>query len=210
MEETIISFDVGIKNLAYMVLKISSDGARIHSWDILPLVKDDENANKVGVDTLSVRLFNELETMWNALPSHHVHVIIENQPALKNPVMKTIQVLIYGFYTYKRTFMASESTSVKCIRLMSATSKLKLGKIVDVQLEKEPSSKYKKNKLLGIAYATAFLPQCLNHAEHTTHFESHKKKDDLADAFLQTVVYVRENGWMTFVNANNNNAERVS
>jgi len=204
MNETILSFDVGIKNLAYMAMTITEEGAMIQAWDIIPLVDEDENANKVGVDILSVRLYNRLEEKWQALTSTvSLHVIIENQPALKNTVMKTIQVLIYGFYTYKRMLSVE---NVICIRLMSASLKLKLGKIIDVQLDKEPSSKYKKNKLLGIAYASEFLPVCTNHDTYLIHFQGHKKKDDLADTFLQTVVYVREKGWMTFLQS----AERVS
>ena len=194
-EHNIISFDVGIKNLAYMILHMdcSARTMTIRAWDILPLVSDGENANKVGVDTLSTRLYKALHMLHESYPINYV--LIENQPALKNPVMKTIQVLIYSYYTYHKVLLQAP---IHPIRLMSATSKLKLGKDIDVTLESEPANKYKKNKLLGIAYANYFLPYCLNGVEHDARFQAHKKKDDLADAFLQIVAFVKEQKWMNF------------
>jgi len=205
----IISFDVGIKNLAYMILHMDCNTRTmtIRAWDILPLVSDGENANKVGVDTLSTRLYKALHMLYESYPINYV--LIENQPALKNPVMKTIQVLIYSFYTYHKVLLQAP---IQPIRLMSATSKLKLGKDIDVTLDSEPANKYKKNKLLGIAYANYFLPYCQNAItdEYDARFQSHKKKDDLADAFLQIVAFVKEQKWMDFATTTNIECVRVS
>ena len=54
------------------------------------------------------------------------HVLIENQPALKNPVMKSIQMIIYTFFVMDGV-MKKES-SIETIHMVNARNKLKVYK----------------------------------------------------------------------------------
>ena len=47
------------------------------------------------------------------------HIIIENQPVLKNPTMKSIQIMLYSYFLLKNKKM-------KSIQLVNACNKLKV------------------------------------------------------------------------------------
>ena len=53
-------------------------------------------------------------------------VIIENQPALKNPVMKTVQMLLYSYFLIKG--YNQQMNPIKNIEMINARNKLKVYK----------------------------------------------------------------------------------
>ena len=116
------------------------------------------------------------------------YVVIENQPAFKNPRMKSIATTIYDYYLIRGIIDKSVTNSnISQVKFMSPSNKLKIADDGDTkQLIKakstDESKAYKLTKSLGIKY-------CLDLTTHLDtwqkHFNSHKKKDDLADAFLQ-------------------------
>ena len=70
---------------------------------------------------------------------------------------------------------------------MSPSNKLKVININDskqlIKAKKtDDTTAYKLTKSLGIKYCLDLIQHL---SEMTTHFNSHKKKDDLADSFLQ-------------------------
>ena len=56
-------------------------------------------------------------------------------------------------------------------------------KCCDIVIEHKSKCKYRQNKNLGIVHTRALLKT------HKDFFEKHKKKDDLADCFLQALSY---------------------
>ena len=133
----ILSFDVGIKNLAYCLL--DSEDLSIDDWGILNISVDpvcehqmkdrvcDNTAKKVIKDTgfrlctshckikqykdkklrnvpklknpmfeLGKSIVKKLNEKTNFL--HVDQVCIENQPALKNPTMKSVQMILYSYF----------------------------------------------------------------------------------------------------------------
>ena len=200
---TILSFDVGVKNLAYCLFEYHNlKDFQIHEWNILDLVCDTEVARKGGIslnnqcDVLLRRLKDLFET------THIDYVLIENQPVLKNPTMKTIQIIIY---TYFRMLKVNEEKSIIDVILVNANNKVKfvttvLSKkpemnIVVSPVPSEPSSsttkgrlRYKHNKEVAVN-GTRGLLEYLNHHDSLAYFCSCKKKDDLADTLLQGLYY---------------------
>ena len=112
----ILAFDVGIKNLSYCLIEDES----ILDWDLINLVED-EKTKKNDLHELSSILFNVLKDKFEHI--YIDHIIIENQPVLKNPTMKSIQMLIYSYFAYLKHI---EKRDTKGINFIGASTKVKL------------------------------------------------------------------------------------
>lgn len=130
------------------------------------------------------------------------NVIIENQPALKNPRMKSIQMFIYSYF-----FCGAKEgkfPELDGVRFFNASKKLNPTAIVEEMLKengeevkKEEKTEqeggemteyraYKKRKSDGVELVRKILK---GGGEWLDYFESHPKKDDLADSLLQGFVH---------------------
>ena len=96
-------------------------------------------------------------------------VIIENQISPIANRMKTIQGMIAQYFIM---------TGVKTIEFVSAANKLKGC----------TTNNYKERKQLGIKMCVEHLTN--GYTDQIEYFDTHKKQDDLADAFLQGVWYI--------------------
>ena len=189
-----ISFDIGIKNLAYCIMYENEDKSiSIHKWEIIKLLDDDERCKKIPLNEITTRLYNKLSS---ELDQYEIsEVLLENQPCLKNPVMKSIQMIIYGFFQYQHIILGRE---IKNIKLINASNKLKVGKnLHDINNQDyiiNIKNKYTRNKKLAIEYTNWILKNRVNNHEFLyDFFNTNKKKDDLADAFLQGLYYINLN-----------------
>jgi len=108
-------------------------------------------------------------------------VIIENQPALKNPTMKSIQMILYSYFLMKET--------IKDIQMINARNKLKAYKGPKIQCDIKET--YKKNKFLAIKYTDIMIRENdkIDKKYHTL-YDTSKKKDDLSDAYLQGIFFI--------------------
>ena len=105
-------------------------------------------------------------------------VIIENQIGPLAVKMKTVQGMLAQYFIMKNNNIA--------IEFVSSVNKLKgLGQCQG-QEGSEPMD-YKGRKKLGVQCCTEKIS--LNNANWLPFFKSHKKKDDLADCFLQGIWY---------------------
>ena len=116
-------------------------------------------------------------------------VVIENQPSFKNPRMKTISGTVYDYYMIRGMFdKAITNSPIKGVHFMAPSNKLKLANDGDtkalIKLQGNDSKSYKLTKQLGIKYSSEMIEQF---PEWLIKFNSHKKKDDLADCFLQGI-----------------------
>lgn len=108
-------------------------------------------------------------------------VIIENQPALKNPTMKSIQMMLYTYFLIKG--VTNNESSIENIELINARNKLKAYK--GPKIECDIKDKYKRTKYLGIEYCKYMIIDSKQDEQWINLFTQSKKKDDLADAYLQ-------------------------
>ena len=108
-------------------------------------------------------------------------VVIENQPALKNPTMKSIQMIIYSYFLING--VTNDSSKIDNIQMINARNKLKAykGPAVPCIIK----DKYKKTKFLGIEYCKHMINESGQDQKFIDLFVNSKKKDDLADAYLQ-------------------------
>ena len=193
----ILSFDIGIKNLAYCLMYKdntidNNNNIKIINWDIIQLIEDDVKCKGVSLDAITNVLYNKLQEIF--LDYDITEVLLENQPVLKNPVMKSIQIILYSFFQYEKVLMGRD---INLIKFINASNKLKLGKNLSEINNSEDivkiKSKYTKNKKLAIIYTNHFLQERLieeDYIKYNEIFNKHKKKDDLSDAFLQGLYYI--------------------
>lgn len=214
-----LSFDVGIKNLAYCKL---DENKVIKSWGIINLNENPEcdvhlkkkcekqssyivmgddkvkycctahskkfpkkkklntNHDLMKISQLCVSKLRELDL------DDVTHVLIENQPALKNPVMKSIQMIIYTFFVMDG--IMKKDSSIETIHMVNARNKLKVYKGPSIECNKK--GKYAQNKFLSVEYTKEMIKgedECFIKL-----FSESKKKDDLADAYLQGIYWIEK------------------
>ena len=214
-----LSFDVGIKNLAYCVL---CKDKKIKDWGIINLnenpccdvklkkkcdkqstyeVKGDPNVKycctahskkfpkkkKLNTNHDLLKISQLCVSKLRELDIKEVgSVLIENQPALKNPVMKSIQMMIYTFFVMDGVM--SESSKIEKIHMVNARNKLKVYKGPKIECNKK--GKYAQNKYLSVEYTKEMIKdeeECFQEL-----FKESKKKDDLADAYLQGIYWIEK------------------
>jgi len=103
------------------------------------------------------------------------HIVIENQISPIANRMKTIQGMIAQYF-----IMTNNTTNIEFV---SASNKLK-------DCDKTNKIKYSDRKKLGIAICYQKLNDEFKSDNMTEYFNNHKKKDDLADSFLQGLWFI--------------------
>lgn len=146
----------------------------------------------IPIDELNYDLIKTLESYKQFLDVDIV--IIENQPTLKNPKMKAISSALYNYFLIRGIFDKKiNKSTITSIKFISPSNKLKIASDGDTQrlikLKGEEAKTYKLTKALSIKYCKEFLK---NFTNWSTFFENQKKKDDLADSFLQGIYYYNE------------------
>lgn len=138
------------------------------------------------IDKLRFNLIEELEKKPELFTAEKV--LIENQPSLKNPRMKAISSTIYDYYLIRGIFDKKYSSKINQVKYMSPSNKIKLSKDNKIVKEADATKKYKLTKKIAVDYVKALLDSDLNNFKE--YFLNEKKKDDLADAFLQGAYYL--------------------
>lgn len=150
---------------------------------IMPKKIKSQNSNHQALEKLAVSIFTKLESIKTLLEVDDV--LIENQPSLINPVMKTISCMLYSFFMMNG-FMKNK---IKLVKFMSPQNKLKVNSESKKEIKKGETEreKYLITKGLGVEYCKALI----NHYPDKIKFlDNFKKKDDLCDAFLQGFYYL--------------------
>ena len=182
--KTILSWDVGIKNLAYCIIQIDKESYKIIGWDKINLIGN-KKCKECSIIDFSLSIVNKLDQIPALLQVDEV--IIENQPSLRNPKMKTISSFLFMYFTLRG--VSDNNSTIKNITFISPCNKLKVNHDKTAELlNVNKNQKYKMTKQLAIDYVRILLKDV--HKEWLKQFESYKKKDDMADAFLQGYYYL--------------------
>lgn len=132
---------------------------------------------------LSQKMYLKLDSELDFLNVDEV--IIENQPSLRNPIMKTISAFIYAYFIMRGLIDKDKTNSlIKSVKFVSPLNKLK----VDDKTTKETlqdKNKYKLTKNLGIKYCLSLIND-----KDKEILNKYKKKDDMCDCFLQGFHYL--------------------
>lgn len=153
-----------------------------------------KDSNKLNFDDVKYDLLMVLEKLKELLVADIV--VIENQPSFKNPRMKSIATTIYDYYLIRGVIDKNVTGSnITQVKFMAPSNKLKLADDKDskelVKAKSDNDTKaYKLTKSLGIKYCSDMICHLPTWSEH---FDSFKKKDDMADSFLQGAYYFGNN-----------------
>lgn len=160
----ILSFDIGIKNLAYCLL--DSEDNTILDWNVL----------NCGGNNVLLNIIQELDNL-EYLREADV-ILLEKQPSF-NPKMRNISTVLYVYFTLR-----IKHDDNKKVEIIFYSPKYKL-LCCNIKIEHTAKTKYVQNKNLAIAHTRHLLNS------HKLFFENNKKKDDLADCFLQGISYTK-------------------
>ena len=198
-----VSFDIGVKNLAVCIIR-RTEILEILDWRIIALASSKKEIK--GIDDISERIYIEMDNIIGGLKNMDInmidYVLIENQPSNLNGIMKTIQHIIYGYFSLIKYWDKEVSNVV----LVNASLKTKNHTYV-INMEANAANaaktagearnkkgfrrdKYKNNKMLSIELCREYISE---DEELQKIFGENKKKDDLSDACLQAVSYIRSN-----------------
>ena len=202
-----ISFDIGVKNLALCILR-QTEILEILDWRIIALASSKKEIK--GIDDISERIYIEMDNIIGGLKNRGInmidYVLIENQPSNLNGIMKTIQHIIYGYFSLVKYW----DKEVGNVVLVNASLKTK-NHIYLINMEANAANaaakdsvdggearnkkgfrrdKYKNNKMLSIELCREYISE---NEQLKKRFNENKKKDDLSDACLQAVSYIRSN-----------------
>lgn len=140
------------------------------------------SCNKQPMQELAEKLYSKLDKDFQDFTKVD-RVIIENQPSLRNPTMKTIASILYSYFIMRGIIDKTKTKSdIQEVRFVSPSNKLKVNKgTTNEILKKEDKTKiYKMTKKLGVKYCKALITEKDNKI-----LDKVKKKDDMCDAFLQ-------------------------
>ena len=161
-------------------------------YELKPFTK--KSVKSIDLDILRLSLIKKLDEKLHLLKANKV--VIENQPTLKNPRMKAISSTVYDYYLIRGIIDKEQmGSSIEKVKYMCPSNKLKLADDGDTQklvkLKGDEAKTYKLTKALGIKYCKELISlEQETKDKWLEHFNSYKKKDDMADSFLQGIYYV--------------------
>jgi hypothetical protein len=158
----ILSIDVGLKNLG--ICNIDSD-SNILYWNVLEV----NNTNE---------LIKSLDSIFNTDINT---VVIEKQPSF-NPRMRTVASAIQTYFIIRGQV---DHNSIHKIIFYSPKYKLQICEDHSKLENAKKSQKYRIHKQMAIDQTRKMVS-----GDHLTFFNKHKKKDDLADSYLQAISYL--------------------
>ena len=174
----LLSFDVGIVNLAYCIFDTTE--CKINYWEVITLDNHASNYNK-----LYINLITELDKRKFMLETNVV--LIEKQPSF-NPKMRIVAGCLQTYF-FIRGIVDRPDKKISSVEFFSPKHKLKCYTGPELVLESKNKSKYSQTKKMGVLIAQSKMEEFKETPETKAIFNNSKKKDDLSDCYLQAITY---------------------
>jgi hypothetical protein len=145
-----------------------------------------QSASKAPIEEIKRNLIDVLDKNMAFLDVDYV--LIENQPSMKNPKMKSVAETLFTWFMI-RGLVDKPNGILKKIYYLSPSNKIKVkNDDIDKELSKitNESLRYKFTKNIGIIYTKDILK---NDTKWLDLLNESKKKDDLCDSFLQGLYF---------------------
>ncbi len=171
---TVLSIDVGIKNLSYCSFSVH-ETISILDWQNITVT--DRCIKKIPLQELTELILATLEEHFDDTTKYD-YVVIENQPMLRNGLMKTVSVMIYTYFN----MLKMHHGNIVDVRFVSASNKLK-----GTELKQ---GTYKDRKKSSIELANIHIGKYCPNLQ--SWFFRQSKKDDCADSLNQGIAFIRK------------------
>jgi Poxvirus A22 protein len=172
----VLSFDIGIRNLAYCVIDVTKKHPCI--WEVCDILQGSKKATFEQTVEMLIHHLNDIcATIADVVESGSiVRVVIENQPAFKNPTMKSIQIVIYTYFKMRYDLLWD-------VHLIAASAKN--------MYMKEKGFVFSPKDYKSVKAASVNCTKTIIEDEDAlSKIAEHKKKDDLCDCFLQALAFL--------------------
>lgn len=173
LRTNVLSWDCGLTNLCYCLLEEQDDPDREHAirlWENFSLRAE-------GISDAVISLRRELDARpWMQIADH---IVIEAQVAA-NPQMKVIAHALQMYFLVRR----APGLPARAVHFVCPKSKFKVCNVPDP----DGARGHAKNKKIAVLMAQKLLAREKSSLEY---LNSHRKRDDLADSFLQAVYFLR-------------------
>lgn len=176
----VLSFDVGTKHLAMCELVTEESNFTICKWTVETCVPDESNVNEMSINDIAP-LFAQYATPkvkeWLRPDVIVDAVYIENQPMGLRGSARNLKTKVLSHIL--QCLLMVERPSLK-VHFINPSLKLK-------DMVRDGPSSYYANKKFAASKTLELIKSenCLNQNYCKSMYETYKKKDDLADAFLQ-------------------------
>ena len=141
------------------------------------------NNPKNNIFHISQNLVKKLDE-FKFIERNITDVIVENQPSLKNPTMKSIQMIVYSYFLVNG--ICKDDSSITGLEMINARNKLKVYKGEPIKCDIKET--YKRNKFLAVKYCEKMITE--EEQKFIDLYNDSKKKDDLSDSYLQGIYYL--------------------
>ena len=146
-----------------------------------------KTCKQLAIVDLKLSLWRQLDAVPHVLQVDHV--VIENQPAVKNPVMKSIAETLFAYFLCRGIIDRNQTNAtIEKVQYVSASNKVKLADEFQKELA-AATNKYKTTKNLAIRTCTLLLS---DDPVGSAFLKTHKKKDDLCDCLLQGLYFLKK------------------
>jgi hypothetical protein len=151
------------------------------------------------------KFFNsKIYNSWDYIDSqfksiNNLNIYIENQPVLKNPIMKSISVGIYTFFCIKKITHPQVISSINFINASVKTKidfVIQLNNLIGVKSQIKDFKEYTSRKNFSEDIVGQIIPKLkysreyFNNIISTSYYTLAKKKDDLADTLLYQIYII--------------------
>ena len=143
------------------------------------------NNPKNNIFHISQNLVKKLDE-YKFIERNITDVIVENQPSLKNPTMKSIQMIVYSYFLVNG--ICKDDSSIIGLEMINARNKLKVYKGEPIKCDIKET--YKRNKYLAVKYCEKMIVD--EEQKFIDLYNDSKKKDDLSDSYLQGIYYLNK------------------
>jgi hypothetical protein len=169
----VIAFDIGTRNLGYCMMSYNGvDVPVIEDWGLINLGINQRTPARGIHKKIKYHILDRF------MGDPTMHVIIESQAASR-PIMKTVATVIFSQF---------HMSGFKHVDVISARKKLSRAHVDDIRT-------YTARKKHAILRTYKTLVACpVNHRWVSDLFNLASKKDDLADAYLTALAYLRKLG----------------
>jgi hypothetical protein len=155
-------------------------------------IQNSKKSSTINLTQLGKAIMTELDKRPHLAKANIV--LLENQPVLKNPTMKSVQMFLYSYFIMRG--MIGTERPVEDVLCYTASNKIEIKKLLPDTTGKQLAERlakikdqYRQNKETAIFLAEHYMN---TNPKWGAMWSSSKKQDDLADSLLMTIHYLEK------------------